>query len=155
MWLSLEDKLAIHEVIALYGHLIDERKFSRLNEIFTSDALFDLSGYGGAKHEGLVAIQELMLNSKEHPLAHHASNIVIDHDDTYSSSKEQQVISSVMVLSKGLGVGAGGRVGSVVYRDRFVRIDLAGTANNELSVLWRIQSRNCQLRSLDTIPLPS
>ena len=104
--LALSERLAIHELISLYGHLVDQRHFSRLGEIFTDDAVFNLKGYDGNCYQGLPAIQEMMLASTEHPLAHHASNIVVLIQT-----------DSIEVLSKGIGVGAGGRVGSVTYRD--------------------------------------
>ena len=124
MALTLEDRLDIHELIALYGHLIDDRSFNRLGEIFTEDAVFDLAGFDGTRFEGLAAIVQMMENSEQHPLGHHASNIVIRPGDP------------VQVLSKGIGVGHGGRVGSVVYRDSLRRTD-AG---------WRIIERYCELR---------
>lgn len=134
MTLTLDDKFAIHQTIALYGHLIDERQFSRLDEIFSDHAVFDLSPYGGEVHSGLNAIIKMMCESREHPLAHHASNIVID--DAGMST------GIVAVVSKGLGVGFKGRVGSVVYKDKFV----------QLNGLWRIQHRLCILRSAESIP---
>ena len=131
---SSADRLAIHELIALYGHLIDERQFSRLGEIFTADATFDLTGYDGTSYHGLPAIQAMMLASKEHPIAHHATNVVvIQHAD------------SLAAISKGLGVGAGGRVGSVTYRDI-----LAPTQDG-----WRISERRCELRTPNAVPQPS
>ena len=134
MSLSLEDRLDIQQLLNLYGHLIDERQFSRLTEIFTDDAVFDLSGFDGSRFEGLPAIVQMMLDSEQHPLAHHASNIVLEADGEF-----------VRALSKGLGVGNGGRVGSVTYHDRLVR-----TAHG-----WRILERCCLLRRDDTIPEPS
>jgi hypothetical protein len=61
-----------------------------------------------------------------HPLAHHATNIVVtqEHDGT------------VRVVSKGIGVGHSGRVGSAVYRDVVVR-----TPNG-----WRLSHRIVELR---------
>lgn len=132
--LSPVDRLAIHELISLYGHLIDQRQFSRLGEIFTHDAVFDLSGYGGSCYQGLPAIQAMMLASEEHPIAHHATNVVV-------LAREEDV----GVISKGIGVGAGGRVGSVTYRDCLSLTEQG----------WRIHERHCELRHPDTIPEPS
>lgn len=132
--LSAAERLAIHELISLYGHLIDQRQFSQLGQIFTDDAMFDLSGYNGSCYNGLPAIQAMMLASLEHPLAHHATNVVI-----------QTQPEGITVTSKGLGVGANGRVGSVTYRDR-----LSLTPQG-----WRIQERYCTLRQSDNIPDPS
>jgi hypothetical protein len=56
-----------------------------------------------------------------HPLAHHATNIVIT----------EAADGTVRVISKGIGVGRKGLVGSVVYRD-IVRKEEQG---------WRIAHR--------------
>jgi hypothetical protein len=124
MPLTLEDRLDIQQMLALYGHLIDDRAFERLAEIFTDDAVFDLSGFDGTRFDGLAAIVEMMIASEQHPLAHHATNVVVLDGEP------------VTALSKGIGVGNGGRVGSVVYRDTLRETD-AG---------WRICYRLCDLR---------
>ena len=132
--LSPTERLDIHELISLYGHLIDQRQFSRLGEIFTDDAVFDLRGYNGSCFQGLHAIQTMMRASDEHPLAHHATNVVVLAKADY-----------IGAISKGLGVGAGGRVGSVTYRDRLYLTPQG----------WRIQARHCELRQADAIPEPT
>lgn len=132
--LSTAERLAVHELIALYGHLVDQRQFSQLHRVFTDDAVFDLHEYDGRCYSGLPAIQSMMLDSEEHPLAHHATNIVV-----------LARADGVSVISKGIGVGAGGRVGSVTYRDR-----LALTPQG-----WRIRERRCELRRPDAIPDPT
>lgn len=43
---GVEDRLAIRELLALYGYIIDERQFSRTGEIFTADARFDVTDFG-------------------------------------------------------------------------------------------------------------
>ncbi len=132
--LPAAQRLAIHELISLYGHLIDERQFSKLGQVFTDDAVFDMSQFDGNCYRGLPAIQAMMLASREHPLAHHATNIVV-----------QTQGDRITVMSKGIGVGAKGRVGSVTYRDQLVSTPQG----------WRIQQRCCELRQPDTIPEPS
>jgi hypothetical protein len=44
--ISVEDRLAIRELLALYGYIIDERQFSRTGEIFTADARCDVTDFG-------------------------------------------------------------------------------------------------------------
>jgi SnoaL-like domain len=132
--LSSSERLAIHELISLYGHLVDQRQFSRLGSIFTDDAVFDLSGYDGSCYRGLPAIQAMMLASSEHPLAHHATNVVV-----------LTQLDGIEVISKGIGVGEGGRVGSVTYTDRLVFTPLG----------WRIRERRCELRRPEGIPDPT
>ncbi len=43
--ISVEDRLAIRELLALYGY-IDERQSSRTGEIFTADARYDVTDFG-------------------------------------------------------------------------------------------------------------
>jgi hypothetical protein len=77
--------------------------------------------HGATAVRGLWAAPDAM-----HPLAHHATNIIVSEDPD----------GTVRVLSKGLGVGPNGRVGSVVYRD-IVRRTGGG---------WRFASRVGELR---------
>jgi hypothetical protein len=44
--IGVEDRLAIRELLALYGYIIDERQFGRTDEIFTADARYDVTDFG-------------------------------------------------------------------------------------------------------------
>jgi hypothetical protein len=121
------DILAIHELLALYGHIIDEREWSRVGELFTASSVYDMSEFGLGVVHGAQAIGELWSRPDAmHPLAHHASNILVSEDAD----------GTVRVLSKGLGLGRNGRIGSVVYRDVVERTQ-AG---------WRFAARTAYLR---------
>ncbi len=127
MSLPAEDTLAIHELLALYGHIIDAREWQRVDELFTATARYDMREFGLGLVEGAAAIRELWSRpDATHPLAHHATNIVVNTDAD----------GTVRVLSKGLGVGPNGRVGSVVYHDVVERTP-AG---------WRFAARSAVLR---------
>jgi hypothetical protein len=127
MSLPAEDTLAIHELLALYGHIIDAREWQRVDELFTATARYDMREFGLGLVEGAAAIRELWSRPDAmHPLAHHATNIVV------STNAD----GTVQVLSKGLGVGPNGRVGSVVYHDVVERTQ-AG---------WRFAARSAVLR---------
>jgi SnoaL-like domain len=121
------DILAIHQLLALYGHIIDEREWQRVPELFTASAVYDMSEFGLGVVRGAAAIRELWRRpDAAHPLAHHATNIMVSEDPD----------GTVRVVSKGLGVGADGRVGSVVYRDVVERT----------SAGWRFAVRKGHLR---------
>src|SRR5207249_8948897 len=106
------DRLAIHELLGLYGHVIDERRWADMELVFTDDVVYDATDFG---HGVTVSLDELRAHWSGdltlHPLAHHATNIVVTEDAD----------GTVRVLSKGIGVGPNGRVGSAVYRDVGVR----------------------------------
>ncbi|EKF21757.1 snoaL-like domain protein [Mycolicibacterium hassiacum DSM 44199] len=131
--LSADDKLAIHALISLYGHIIDDREFSRVHELFTEDAVYDVSDFNAGVYTGRRAIAQMWRDAEgRHPLAHHATNVVVSEDDD----------GTVRVLSKGIGVLDDGRVGSAVHRDVVVRTP-AG---------WRIAHRVAIRRAPDRIP---
>lgn len=124
---EVADILAIHQLLALYAHIIDEREWDRVGELFTPEAVYDMSDFGLGVVLGEAAIRELWSRpGAMHPLAHHATNIVISEDPD----------GTVRVLSKGLGVGPDGRVGSVVYRD--VAVPTAAG--------WRFAARKARVR---------
>jgi SnoaL-like domain len=127
MSLDALDILAIQQLLALYGHIIDGREWHRVGELFTTGAIYDMSEFGLRVANGSAAIGELWSRpDAAHPLAHHATDIVVSEDPD----------GTVRVLSKGLGLGPSGRVGSVVYRDVVERTP-AG---------WRFAARKGQLR---------
>lgn len=125
--LEVADRIEIHELLGEYGHLIDERRWADLESVFTPDVVYDATDFGQSELHGLDALREHWQTHDElHPLAHHATNIVVTEDPD----------GTVRVRSKGLGVGPRGRVGSVVYRDVVVRTP-AG---------WRLARRQATLR---------
>lgn len=127
MTIELADRMAIHELLALYGHLIDQRRWGELEQVFTADAVYDATDFGHEMTHTLADLQaHWQSDDAMHPLAHHATNIVVTEDAD----------GRVRVLSKGIGVGSKGRVGSVTYYDVVVRTD-AG---------WRLSYRRAQLR---------
>lgn len=121
-----EDDLSIFRLMDLYGHILDERQFSRGDELFTPDAIYDVSDFGMGVVVGLGAIVDLWRRSARHPLAHHATNVVITG----------KTLERARVVSHGIGVRPNGLAGSVTYCDLVVKTP-AG---------WRIAERVATLR---------
>jgi hypothetical protein len=116
------DRLALHELVARHGHLVDVGDLAGLAEVFTADVVYDVSDLGGGRLIGLAAIEEAARALGDgNPLGHHVTNLVVD----------ELTADTARVLSKGLGVTTYGRVGSVVYEDDAVRTDQG----------WRIRRR--------------
>ena len=44
--LDPRDTLAIHELLALYGYIIDEREWHRVGELFTATTVYDMREFG-------------------------------------------------------------------------------------------------------------
>lgn len=112
MTLSLEDRLAVTELISLHGHLVDDGSLDRMAELFTDDVVYDLTEYGQPPLRGVEAIREAAWAlGAANPVAHHVTNVVV-------TSSGEDVASA---RSKGFGVQADGTCGSVTYDDTLVR----------------------------------
>ena len=55
--LSLEDRIAITELIALHGHLVDDGRLDELNRVFAEDVTHDLTAFGLVIHQGLGSVR--------------------------------------------------------------------------------------------------
>ncbi|MFE9444503.1 nuclear transport factor 2 family protein [Streptomyces sp. NPDC006602] len=113
MTLALEDRLAVTELIALHGHLMDAGELHRSVELFTPDVVHDLSDFGQGRVIGIAALTAAALAlGAANPVAHHVTNVVI----------EEAAGDRVRARSKGLAVMADGSCGSVTYEDTVVRV---------------------------------
>jgi 3-phenylpropionate/cinnamic acid dioxygenase small subunit len=124
--MNVEDRVALHELVALYGHLIDERRWDEYDQVFTADAVYE-SVMGGWRTTSLAELIEFWkADMSRHPLAHHTTNVVVT----------EQPDGTAAIVSKGIGVGRKGRVGSVTYNDIAVPTDQG----------WRLAKRVVTLR---------
>ena len=73
------DRDQIDRIVNLYGHLIDDREWDRLGEVFAGNGSFIIGELGVSCH-GLADIIAHM-RSATHPLAHFHTNTVIDVHD--------------------------------------------------------------------------
>jgi len=51
------DAVAIYQLLALYGRLVDERDWDGLAELFTEDPVFNASGFGSPIHYGWISLR--------------------------------------------------------------------------------------------------
>ena len=126
--METSDIVAIHQILALYGHLVDERDWLGLANVFTEDAVFDASDAGGGPATcSLKDLQAQFDNARTlHPLAHHITNPYV----------WQEAGGKVHAKSKIVGILAGGCAGSGSYLDTLVHTPEG----------WRIQQRVVTLR---------
>ncbi len=133
MTIDIADRLELHELPGRYGDAIDDRNWDRLREIFTDDAVFDLTGVGARCLEGIDDIVHFMNVEASHPKTHMMTNIYVDEQD-------ENVIMNfriVALLGKGL-------VGTASYYDRVVKTDQG----------WRVQHRECMIHRRDKRDAP-
>ena len=123
------DRLELHELPGRYGDAIDDRDWDRLDQIFTADAVFDLTDLGAPRLEGLDAIKRYMAEDANHPRTHTMTNIYVD--ETTEGAKLRFRILALLPER---------RVGTASYYD-----DVVKTPEG-----WRVQNRVITLRRRPT-----
>ncbi len=118
--MDADDRIALHELAARYGDLIDTRDWEGLSEVFTDDAEFDMTAIGGEKLASLAEIRRLMAETTGHPLGHLITNIYVQERD-----------GRTVLRSRVLGPRESGELGRGWYVDDVTRTN-AG---------WRIRRR--------------
>lgn len=73
------DTTAIERIVFLYGHLIDEKEWDRLDEIFAPNFSFRIDGTDIA-YEGFEEVKQFM-TSIRHPIAHYSTNVLVDVEE--------------------------------------------------------------------------
>ena len=107
--LHLDAEHAIHRVLSLYSHLLDNQRWSELDQIFTDNAVFTIEPMG-VRMGSLRAIIE-RFSVTRHPLGHHFTNPVIDVAPDGQSAK---VVIKLLVVRPDSLAGTGS------YDDEFV-----------------------------------
>tara|TARA_B100000287_G_scaffold368328_1_gene364535 strand:+ start:575 stop:991 length:417 start_codon:yes stop_codon:yes gene_type:complete len=126
--IDIADRLELHELPGRYGDAIDDRNWDRLRDIFTDDAVFDLTGVGARRLEGIDDIVHFMNIEASHPKTHMMTNIYVDEQEETVTMN----FRIVALLGKGL-------VGTASYYDRVVKTDHG----------WRVQHRECMIHRRD------
>ncbi len=136
MSLSLEQKLAIHELLGRAAYAYDERDMDALGSSFDLHAAMTMRIARGdliGPFEGRAGIMQLMTNSMAQQTdvrRHVISNIFFE-----STGEQPVVISNLTLLATQDGVAS--LLATGVYRDTLV----------EDSGIWRIRSRHVELDS--------
>jgi uncharacterized protein (TIGR02246 family) len=133
--LGAETIVAIEQLLARYGHVVDDGDLDALAEVFTEDGAFDIGAFGQGVHRGLDAIRAIFaLGSPPHPPAHLTTNVYVT-----------RVADQVRVRSKWLTISRStGTVRSGDYDDVVVLTPRG----------WRIQTRVVRIRFYSGDPVP-
>ena len=133
MTIDTADRLELHELPGRYGDAIDDRNWDRLRQVFTDDAIFDLTGVGLRQLDGIEDIVHFMDVEAQHPKTHMMTNIYVD-DGGESVTMNFRIVA---LLGKGL-------VGTASYYDTVVK-----TPDG-----WRVKHRDCMLHRRDKRDAP-
>src|SRR5688572_33420686 len=93
MTISVADRLAITEVIARHGHLVDGGDLHRSDEVFDPDAVFDLADFGAGTVHGLAALYDLARQlGDNNPVGHHVTKSVLEEREGGHNRSRPKVI---------------------------------------------------------------
>ena len=113
--LSTEDRVEIYETLALHAHLSDTDDLDRLDELFTPDAVYDMSAAGLGVFAGIDTLRAAaaqMSQSGHAPVAHHLTNVVVTSSGADAATARSKCL---MIMSDGA-------VQSVTYDDTLRRL---------------------------------
>jgi len=87
------DIIQIHQLLGLYGHVVDAAEWDRFDELFEPDAELDYTGV--RVPEVLHGIEEIrqFFRTANHPSSHHVTNIVVLEDEEAAGGREARVHS--------------------------------------------------------------
>ena len=121
--LTPEDHIEIREVLADYGHVVDDHDWDRAEDVFASDFVFE-TGPGGMVLNG---IDDIVANFKGRNMYAHV---------TMNTTLRENSDGSVSAHSKFIGFPNEGQPVTGDYRDQMVRTPVG----------WRLKHRNAEIR---------
>ena len=114
------DYSAIAQLLARYCHIVDDKQWASLLDVFADDGSMTVTGLYET-HRGDAELRVLYSETMNHPLAHHSTSVVV----------LEATEDAARAVSKWVTVRDDGLTGTGVYAD-----DLVRTANG-----WRIAAR--------------
>ena len=73
--LTPADRAEIEQVIATYGHVVDDNAWDRAHLVFADEFVFDFSEFGRPNLNGVAELRSALQGRKVY--SHHSTNIVI------------------------------------------------------------------------------
>jgi len=127
--LNTEDRIALHELIARYSHLLDRGGIDRMGEIFTDDCHFTVAHYDVDIHglPALIGFFHATMATVPH-VRHIITNVFTEITDTDTDTNSANMHAYLHVVD----AATNAITAVAAYHDRCIKTD-AG---------WRIAIRN-------------
>jgi ketosteroid isomerase-like protein len=139
--LVVADRLAIRELIDRFSDAVNQRDFRHLQELFASDAVWEVTPPIGLRFEGAAKIADGIewSISRQQVLVQISSGIVIELKSPQCATARSTVVEFGRPKETGVGMHSAG-----TYCDELAR------EHGE----WRFQRRTLRVRYVDEVALP-
>lgn len=120
---EIGDRLAIQSVIARYVHALDSGDIELLDDVFLSDAEFDLTSAGGLRGSW-PELKSYFSNEHRAKFArdfHLFSNVLVEFDEGRATAQTRSKVINPRVLPHADGSAALGEIAVGVYQDSWRR----------------------------------
>jgi hypothetical protein len=138
--ISAIDICKIENVLSLYGFILDDRAWDRLDDFYTDDAIWDLryppnqgADAPGGRYEGIDAIRQ-WYSAAKHTGMHTTINVLISVRDENTVDVRSRTVTADWEGNVSLGTAE--------YRDVVVRTQKG----------WRVRNRTAIVRTRDIPP---
>ena len=121
--LTADDIVEIEQVIAEYGHVVDNNRWERAHLVFARDFVYDFSAHERPNLHGVIELREALKSRKVY--SHHSTNVSV-----------VETAEGARAHSKFIGFPSEGFPISGDYSDDFVRTDVG----------WRLVRRRSSVR---------
>ena len=130
--LSADDIAQIEQVIAEYGHVVDNNRWDRAHLVFAREFVYDFSAFDRPDIEGAVGLREALKSRKIY--SHHTTNITVEETET--ETETETGAGRAVARSKFIGFPVEGPPITGDYLDDFIHTDEG----------WRLLRRRSSVR---------
>lgn len=139
--LTVEDRLALHELPGIYGDAVDDRNWQALDRVFSADAIFEVRGL--VVMNGLNEIKRFMEEEGQHPLAHLMTNIHVAQDE----HRVKLFSRCIAPISRGGEPGEGYPIHFGSYYDEVVKTPMGWRVRHRVFSAKRLYKRRAPVDS--------
>lgn len=152
---ALENRALIHQLVAEYGRVLDDRDFERVGELYTEDAIFDTAGGRIVGRQGVIDYYRERVTPFG-PTFHYPHSVELDFVD---SSRANGVVAAHTELAiDGEAVRIALRYHDTYRRDdrwRFYERQVRLLYVSKLSELPKVMAEKLRVRWPGTEPQPA
>jgi 3-phenylpropionate/cinnamic acid dioxygenase small subunit len=88
---TIAEYVAVSQVVSLYGHLFDAKKWDELDRVFHNDCVVDYRDSGRDRVVGLDSLREHMRNNPPTVISHMTTNLYVWREDDLLKARSKLI----------------------------------------------------------------